>query len=151
MSRSPDSLPRRAVLKISLALSGVLALGGLARFLSYRQPPAASQRVPLGSPRDYLLASVTAVPQARAWLIQDELGFYAVSGLCTHLGCTVADEAGEFACPCHGSRFRHDGLILKGPATRPLPHLELSLTEDNQLILDAGIVVPDDQRLTMPG
>jgi len=149
VTKAADSLPRRAVLKISLALSGLLALGGLARFLSYRQPPPASQRVPVGSPNDYTVGSVTAVPQARAWLIRDELGFYAVSGLCTHLGCTVTEESDEFACPCHGSRFRHDGLIVKGPALRPLPHLQVNLTEDHLLILDAASIVTDSQRLTI--
>ncbi len=147
MNERWSSLPRRAVLKLSLALSGVLALGGLARFLSYRQPPPASQRIPVGSPDNYAIGSVTAVPQARAWLMRDESGFYAVSGLCTHLGCTVSEEAGEFVCPCHGSRFRHDGLILKGPALRPLRHLEVSLTEDHQLIIDSGSEVADSVRL----
>ena len=46
---------------------------------------------------------------------------------CPHLGChyTWNQEAGRFACPCHGSVFSLDGRVLYGPAPRPLdilPH-----------------------------
>ena len=34
-------------------------------------------------------------------------GFYAVSAVCTHLGCITQwkPEADQIACPCHGSKF----------------------------------------------
>lgn len=146
MNAAKESLPRRAVLKISLGLSGLLALGGLAKFLSYREPPAAAKQVVLGSPEDYPVGSLTAVPQVHAWLVRDPLGFYAVSSLCTHLGCTVVDSGAAFECPCHGSRFTHEGLVLKGPALKPLHHLEVTLDPDNRLILDSTSEVPQSAR-----
>ena len=49
----------------------------------------------------------------------------ALSGKCTHLGCTVrwmADE-GEFHCPCHGGKFGADGTQIAGPPPDPLVSL----------------------------
>lgn len=57
----------------------------------------------------------------------DEDELHAVSARCTHLGCLVgwnrADRIWE--CPCHGSQFGADGALLQGPATEPLPRVEL--------------------------
>jgi len=48
---------------------------------------------------------------------------HGVGLTCTHLGCTVRWNAAEttWDCPCHGSRFGHDGTVLQGPAKRDLP------------------------------
>jgi Rieske Fe-S protein len=50
-------------------------------------------------------------------------GPYALSLVCTHLGCTVTVSSREMACPCHGSRFDRQGRVLNGPADRPLKRL----------------------------
>jgi cytochrome b6-f complex iron-sulfur subunit len=48
--------------------------------------------------------------------------FRALSLKCTHLGCTVRwdNEEQQLRCPCHGSRFKDDGSVVKGPAKRAL-------------------------------
>jgi glycine/D-amino acid oxidase-like deaminating enzyme/nitrite reductase/ring-hydroxylating ferredoxin subunit len=56
-----------------------------------------------------------------AWRAPDgEL--FAVSNVCTHMGCKVHWNSVEttWDCPCHGSRFRPDGTVVEGPALQPL-------------------------------
>lgn len=43
---------------------------------------------------------------------------------CPHMGCALKYDSQEHSwnCPCHGSRFAEDGLLLDGPATGNLVH-----------------------------
>jgi cytochrome b6-f complex iron-sulfur subunit len=141
------SLPRRAFLKVSLLASGLLASWGVFRFLSYQQQAESPVRLTLNEPEAYPLGSVTPVPLLKAWVLRDETGLYALSAVCTHLGCTVSDTEAGFECPCHGSMFSLKGATLQGPAVKPLEYLELRLSEENRVVLDSAIKVPPDQRL----
>jgi glycine/D-amino acid oxidase-like deaminating enzyme/nitrite reductase/ring-hydroxylating ferredoxin subunit len=54
---------------------------------------------------------------------RDEAGVvHACSPLCTHMGCYVQWNPAEksWDCPCHGSRFSHQGDVLQGPAVKAL-------------------------------
>ncbi len=58
--------------------------------------------------------------ESRVALLQEEGRIYALSLVCTHLGCTVNVTPGDLVCPCHGSIFDRHGRVLQGPADRPL-------------------------------
>lgn len=58
-----------------------------------------------------------------AWVVkQADNRVVAFGPQCTHLGCAYHwDESkNEFLCPCHNSLFSIDGMVLAGPAPRPL-------------------------------
>jgi glycine/D-amino acid oxidase-like deaminating enzyme/nitrite reductase/ring-hydroxylating ferredoxin subunit len=54
---------------------------------------------------------------------RDERGdLHTHSAICPHLGCVVQWNADEktFDCPCHGSRFTGEGIVINGPAISDL-------------------------------
>jgi Rieske Fe-S protein len=62
-------------------------------------------------------------------------GFFALSLVCTHLGCTVESKESGFTCPCHGSKYDAEGNVLNGPAQKKLNALRVEVTMDGNLIL----------------
>src|SRR5262250_329920 len=65
-------------------------------------------------------------------------GIFALSTVCTHLGCTPnwLQAEQKFKCPCHGSGYYKDGINFEGPAPRPLERYAVSLADDGQLLVD---------------
>ena len=55
-----------------LALSGILGLGGLLRYLSYQSEPAQPQEIPLGAATDYPIGTREVVAEGQALLIHDK-------------------------------------------------------------------------------
>ncbi len=130
---------RRDFLKLTLdsllAFGGLLGLGGLIRFLSYKTDPPQPTEFDLGLAVNYKPDSITTLPEVPAVLIHNNAGFTALSLVCTHLGCTVEVQPDGFACPCHGSRFNKNGYPIKGPAATSLKALRVEQTADGKLIL----------------
>lgn len=130
---------RRDFLKLTttalLTASGLLGLGGLLRFLDYRTEPPLKTEFDLGAATKYPLDSRTLLPDVPAVLIHAESGFSALSLVCTHLGCTVEQNADGFACPCHGSGFDSSGNVTHGPAAQRLRSLRVEDNPQGKLIL----------------
>lgn len=141
----PEMVPRRDVLGLaSLWSTAAALLFGL--FGMLRLPRAAVLSSPSKKFRvtlpETLAAGEAFVPPARpVSVFRDAEGVYAISNICTHLGCIVKPAPDGFTCPCHGSRFAPDGSVTKGPAPQALPWLKVS-GGGEQWIVDEGETVP---------
>jgi Rieske Fe-S protein len=116
-------------------LAGLLGLGGTLRFLSYKPDPGPPSEFDLGEAMYFLPNSRTIRPEIPAAIYNKSGEYSALSLACTHLGCTVEEDGEGFLCPCHGSRYNKDGLVLGGPAKGALRPLRVEKTEENRLRL----------------
>jgi len=120
--------------------ASVAGTGAMVRFLMpsvlYEQP----QEFKAGFPAAVAVGAVDERFKAAygVWIVREPTGFYALSTVCTHLGCTPNWLAAEekFKCPCHGSGFVKTGINVEGPAPRPLERYKITLAEDGQLLID---------------
>lgn len=116
-------------------LGGLLGLAGLVRFLSFKPDPGPPSEFDLGEAMYFLPNSRTMRPDIPAAIYNKSGQYSAISLSCTHLGCTIEEDGEGFICPCHGSRYNKDGLVLQGPAKQPLRALRVEKAEDNTLRL----------------
>lgn len=114
-----------------------------------------SPRFLAGKPEDYAVGEVSTrfLTTQRVWIVRTPAGIYALSAICTHLGCTPIWHVGEarFKCPCHGSNFLRDGTNVAGPAPVPLyrPALERDLS--GHLVVDKSrLANQPEERDTAP-
>ena len=142
----PEPLPRRDFLGLAAAWSaGVTLL--FACFGALRLPRAAVVPVPSRKFKvmlpETLAAGAAFVPPGRSVAIfRDGDGVFAISRVCTHLGCLVKSEADGFHCPCHGSRFAPNGSVVKGPAPKALAWLAVARVGPGTYLIDEAKVVP---------
>ncbi len=144
---SKDPISRRRFLlwvgNIGLLTITWEAIKGSVRFL---QPPIIQPEpmpIIVGAAADFPNDSLTFVAAAIAWVGRDDDGYFAMSAICPHLGCTLRQDESAFACPCHGSRFNHKGDVTHGPATSPMQYLAVTIQSGNLLINPANPVTPD--------
>lgn len=72
------------------------------------------------------------------WMVKMEGKLFALSNICTHLGCIPSWMPAErkFKCPCHGSGYYMNGINFEGPAPRPLERYKVSLTPEGKILVD---------------
>jgi Rieske Fe-S protein len=125
----------------SAAATLLFALLGIARLPKAAVLPSPSKKFRVTIPES-LAPGVPYLPPGRSVAVfRDAGGVYAVSRVCTHLGCLVKEGPDGFLCPCHGSRFRLDGELVKGPAPSALPWLAVTSAGEGVYIVDEGKTV----------
>lgn len=149
--KKDETFSRRHFLEIiGAGAVGVAAVGSAVLTAQYLSPNVLHE-LPLnfkaGHVEDYPPDSATLIVDQKAYVVRAKEGyFYAMSAVCTHLGCITGWKSNEgiIACPCHGSKFDRQGNVIEGPAPRPLPRFLISLEEGGQLIVDKNTVVSEE-------
>ena len=146
-------VPRRSFLSwvtlawVAFTASMLAAVTATARFMFpnvlFEPPPTFKA----GYPNEIQIGQVDERFKQRfaVWLVRtayDEWGMasgiYALSTVCTHLGCTPnwLEAEQKFKCPCHGSGYYTTGVNFEGPTPRPLERYAISLADDGQILVD---------------
>ena len=132
---------------------GIAAIGGIVLSGEYLSPNVVKEpptKFKAGPVEDYAPGSVTLNKEQKVYIVRAKEGyFYALSAVCTHLGCITnwKSEENIIACPCHGSRFDKEGNKIAGPAPRSLPRFAMSLDDQGRLVVDKSIYVGEDVTL----
>jgi cytochrome b6-f complex iron-sulfur subunit len=65
----------------------------------------------------------------RAFIVNNGKDLFALSPVCSHLGCLVTwnRAKGQFLCPCHGGRYDIEGRVISGPPPAPLTRLPMKI------------------------
>ena len=151
-----ESLSRRNFfVSAGNAAIGIAALGSLGVTLDFLSPKVLLElprRFSIGALASMQPNSVTFDAEHRLIVFRDKQGyFYALSAVCTHLGCIVewketgipGHPEGVIACPCHGSVFNKTGDVIRGPAPRSLDRFKMYL-EDDRVIVDMTEIVSEE-------
>jgi cytochrome b6-f complex iron-sulfur subunit len=143
-------MPRRKFL-VNLALAWATfaaAMGsGLTALFAFLVPRVDFTRIEVfkvGPPANFPPNTVDESLKAsrRVWIVNDGKRIFAISAVCTHLGCTPnwMENERKFKCPCHGSGFTMQGMNFEGPAPVPLRRYEVTLADDGQIVVNKGRV-----------
>ncbi len=148
----PEPLPRRDWLGLASLWSAgsamLFALLGSMRLPKAAIVAAQSKGFDVALPESLRIGEAFVPPNRAVAVFRDAEGVYAISTICTHLGCVVKPGAEGFECPCHGSRFKPDGAVSRGPAPRPLAWLKVT-PGDGIFHVDEGKTVPPGTKVTV--
>jgi len=123
------------------AMGGIVAAATRFMFPNVLFEPPSTFKA--GKPNDYAIGKVDErwKESYGVWLVRTDEGFYALSTICTHLGCTPnwLPAENKFKCPCHGSGYYPSGINFEGPAPRPLERYKITLADDGQILIDKNV------------
>jgi cytochrome b6-f complex iron-sulfur subunit len=126
-----DRSRRRFLGSIAAAVASVFFLG------RYLAPQGRKAEAPLLTvPKDDIPERGALVfRKARIALVRNGGDLYALSLVCTHLGCTANVSSREIVCPCHGSVFDRSGRVVRGPADKPLRRYRVESRGEDIVVL----------------
>jgi cytochrome b6-f complex iron-sulfur subunit len=145
-TRDKEGLSRRDFLGLAAFGAAILgslgALAGSLRFVKSNVYSEESKKFKIGKVENFPIGTTRKIDDKNVFMFSDENGLFAISAICTHLGCIVSPAEFGFQCPCHGSQYDEDGNVIGGPAPRPLEWFEIQQEVDGTLFVDAGKAVP---------
>ena len=149
----PEPIPRRDFLGLAALWSAITTLGfgmlGAMRLPRAAVVPSPSRKFRVTLPQGLGPHQPFIPPGRPIAVFRDGEGVWAVSTVCTHLGCIVKTESAGFECPCHGSRFASDGSVVKGPAPKGLPWLSVSAVGGDTVIIDESTTVAAGKKVVV--
>ena len=104
--------------------------------------PERSSRYKIGGPGSFPPGAARIFAEGKFAVFAGDDGLYAISLVCTHLGCVVLREGTGFTCPCHVSKFSAAGDVQGGPAPKGLPWLQIEQHPSGRLAVDTSVEVP---------
>ena len=139
-------ISRRDFLRLSAlwacSAAWILTMIGLLKFPKLGLLPDISNKFKIGRPEDIPVGLKRIYEDKNVIVSRDEKGIFAISLVCTHLGCIISKTGEGFSCPCHGSKYDEKGNVIKGPAPRALDWFEVAQLPNGKLFVDAGRRVP---------
>jgi cytochrome b6-f complex iron-sulfur subunit len=144
-----NSNPDRRTFLSRLAIGALSSAGMLSLFSALHIPiPGVlreTSRFKVGFAQQFPVNAFTFLPERKLYIFRDRVGIKALSGICTHLGCTVNKSTEGFICPCHGSRYDLEGAVFHGPAQRNLEWYKVEQSSEGQLLVDTNKKVNADE------
>jgi nitrite reductase/ring-hydroxylating ferredoxin subunit len=97
------------------------------------QPPVILHAV------DVKMNTLVALANLKAFVGRDAGGLYAMSSICKHEACDIANGGKILAgpklqCACHGSEYDANGIVINPPSTTNLDHVALSVNAADGVI-----------------
>jgi cytochrome b6-f complex iron-sulfur subunit len=91
----------------------------------------------VGKAEDVAEGQVVTVREGKFFLTRQGGEFKAFYQVCTHLGCLLRETEDGFACPCHGSSFDANGVLISSPAPRDMDKFAVEVVDGN-VVVDTG-------------
>lgn len=100
-----------------------------------------------GAASSFTVNKPVYVSAAKAFVVKDSAGFYAVSAKCTHEGQVLIVQGNYLYCTRHGAKFNFDGSIVSGPVTKALNHFTMCDTGASDVAVEPSVTTTTSQRL----